>query len=94
MRFFRIVLVILLASVVVVSCKKKEMTLEDYAKIEIEINLPNPDLDMGKVEEVAKKHGYTSQQYKVMFDKVQKDPALKEKIGEMRMQDQKSQEKK
>ncbi len=90
MRFFKILFIIMLASVLAVSCKmKKEMTLEDYAKIELEINLPNPELDKIKVEEVAKKYGYTFQQYKDMFDKVEKDSKLKEKLGEMRLQDQK-----
>jgi hypothetical protein len=91
MRFFKIVLIIALASVLTISCKmKKEMALEDYAKIELEINLPNPELDKVKVEEVAKKYGYTFQQYKDMFDKVEKDAKLKEKLGELRLQDQKS----
>jgi len=91
MRFLKIALIIALASVLAVSCKmKKEMSLEDYAKIELEINLPNPDIDKVKVEEVAKKYGYTYEQYKDMFDKVAKDSKLKEKLGEMRLQDQKS----
>lgn len=90
MRLVKILLVIMLASVLSVSCKmKKEMTLEDYAKIELEINLPNPELDKAKVEETTKKYGYTYQQYKDMFDKVQADVKLKEKLGEMRLQDQK-----
>ncbi len=90
MRFFKILLVIMVASVVAVSCTmKKEMSLEDYARIELEINLPNPELDKAKVEEVAKKYGYTYQQYKDMFEKVEKDMKLKEKLGEMRLQDQK-----
>ena len=94
MRFLKIALIVALASVLAVSCKmKKEMPLDDYAKIEIEINLPNPDIDKVKVEEVAKKYGYTYQQYKDMFDKVEKDPKLKEKLGEMRLQEQKSGEK-
>jgi hypothetical protein len=90
MRFINIMLAIALVAACAVSCKmKKELTLEDYAKIEIEINLPNPDLDKVKVEEVAKKYGYTFDQYKEMFDKVEKDPSLKEKLGELRLQDQK-----
>jgi hypothetical protein len=94
MRFFKIALIVALVSVLAVSCKmKKEMPLEDYAKIEIEINLPNPDIDKTKVEEVVKKYGYTYQQYKDMFDKVEKDPKLKEKLGDMRLQEQKSKEK-
>jgi hypothetical protein len=90
MRIFNMILVVALVAACAVSCKmKKDITLEDYAKIEIEINLPNPELDKVKVEEVAKKYGYTYEQYKDMFDRVEKDPSLKEKLGELRLQDQK-----
>jgi hypothetical protein len=90
MRYFNIILVVALVAACAVSCKmKKDITLEDYAKIEMEISLPNPELDKAKVEEVAKKYGYTYEQYKDMFDKVEKDGSLKEKLGELRLQDQK-----
>lgn len=89
MRYFNIILVVALVAACAVSCKmKKDITLEDYAKIESEINLPNPELDRAKVEEVAKQYGYTYEQYKDMFDKVEKDPSLKEKLGELQLQDQ------
>ena len=89
MRLLSALMIVMLVSTLAVSCKKKEMSLEDYAKIELEINLPNPALDEGKVDEVAKKYGYDYQQYKEMFDKVQKDAVLKEKLGEMRLQENK-----
>ncbi|HOD13227.1 MAG TPA: hypothetical protein PK307_17270 [Spirochaetota bacterium] len=89
MRYFNIILVVALVAACAVSCKmKKEITLEDYAKIESEINLPNPELDRAKVEGVAKQYGYTYEQYKDMFDKVEKDPSLKEKLGELHLQEQ------
>ncbi|OHD65014.1 MAG: hypothetical protein A2176_04495 [Spirochaetes bacterium RBG_13_51_14] len=82
---------ILLSLILAVSCKvKKEMSLEDYAKIELEINLPSPDLDTVKVEEVTKKYGYTYQQFTDMFEKVKKDAKLKEKLGEIRLQEHRS----
>ena len=91
MHYLRILLAIILIAAGAVSCKqKKEMSLNEYGKIESEINLPSPDLDKKKVEEVTKKYGFTYEQYKDMFDKVQKDPAMKEKLGEIRLQDQKS----
>lgn len=91
MHYLRILAVIILIAAAVVSCKqKKEMSLNDYGKIEAEINLPDPELDKKKTEEVTKKYGFTYEQYKEMFDKVQKDPALKEKLGEIRLQDQKA----
>jgi hypothetical protein len=94
MRYLQILMIVALASGLAVSCKmKKEMSLQDYAKIESEINLPNPELDKAKVDEIAKKYGYDYQQYKDMFEKVQKDPKLKEQLGEMRLQEQKEQKK-
>ncbi|MBN2161071.1 MAG: hypothetical protein JW807_16915 [Spirochaetes bacterium] len=91
MRFVSVLAMLALASVLAFSCKmKKEITLEDYAKIEVEINLPHPDLDKARVEEVVKKYGYTFQQFRDMFDKVQKDSKLKERLGELRLQEQKS----
>ena len=91
MHYLRILLVIILIAAGAVSCKqKKEMSLNEYGKIESEINLPSPDLDKKRVEEVTKKYGFTYEQYKDMFDKVQKDPAMQEKLGEIRLQDQKS----
>lgn len=90
MRLLSVLMILMLVATLGVSCKKKEMSLEDYAKIELEVNLPDPALDEAKVAEVAKKYGYDYKQYKEMFDRVQKDAALKEKLGEMRMQEQKT----
>lgn len=88
MRLLQIAAVALLASVLAVSCKvKKEIALEDYAKMEIEINLPDPELDRARVEEVAKKYGYTYDQYKEYFERVQKDSSLREKLGEIRLKE-------
>ncbi|TFH41311.1 MAG: hypothetical protein E4G96_05770 [Chrysiogenales bacterium] len=88
MRLLTIAAVVLLASVLAVSCKmKKDMTLEDYAKMEIEVNLPDPELDKARVEEVAKKYGYTYRQYREFFDRVQADAGLREKLGEIRLKE-------
>jgi len=86
MRYFKLLIILLLVTASVVSCKlKKEMTLDDFAKIENEVNLPNPEIDKQLVENAAKKYGYTYQQYKDMFDKVEKEPKLKEQLGEIRL---------
>jgi Holliday junction resolvasome RuvABC DNA-binding subunit len=91
MRYFKLIIALLLVIASVVSCKmKKELTLEDYAKIENEVNLPNPEINKQKVEETLQKYGYTYQQYKDMFNKVEKDPKLREKLGEIRLQTQKT----
>ncbi|OHD67760.1 MAG: hypothetical protein A2W19_13100 [Spirochaetes bacterium RBG_16_49_21] len=89
MRYFKIFIVLFLVTACVVSCKKKEMSLEDFAKIENDVNVPNPELCKPKVEDVAEKYGYTYQQYKDMFDKVQKDHKLREQLGEIRLKPQK-----
>ncbi len=94
MRHLTCLLIAVLVSVIAVSCKppKKDMSLEDFAKIEMEINLPDPELDPERVEDVVDKYGYTYQQFKDFFDKVEKDPKLREKLGEIRLEDRKGQE--
>ncbi len=68
---------------------KGEMKIEDYAKIESELEIPDPDLDPKKVGEVAGKYGFTFEQYKNFYVKVQKDPKLQEKLGELTLNKQK-----
>ena len=90
MRYLKLLLIVLLATACVVSCKGKiEMSLDDYAKIESEVNLPNPEIDKQKVKNAANKYGFTYQQYADMFNKVEKDPKLKEQLGEIRLKAQK-----
>ena len=72
---------------------KKEMSLEEFAKIEKEINLPDPEVNPELVEKVVKKHGFTYDQYKTFFDKVQKDNKMMEKLGELRLGDKKEDKK-
>jgi hypothetical protein len=60
----------------------KNMTLEDYLKIESELGNPNPEFDPAKVESVASKYGYTYQQYKDFYDNIQKDIKMKDRLGE------------
>jgi hypothetical protein len=89
MRYLKLFLVLCLITSGVVSCKTKKMSLQDYAKIENEVNLPDPEINKQRVEEVAKKYGYSYRQYKDMYDKVEKDPKLREKLGEIRLKSQK-----
>jgi hypothetical protein len=70
--------------------KEKVMTVEDYAKIESEIEIPDPELDPARVEKVASKYGYNYVQYKEFYQKVQKDPQLREKLGDYMLKKQKS----
>lgn len=91
MKLIRLVLVGLLAFGLILSCAKEEkkMSLEEYSKIEAEINLPDPDLDPKLVKEVVNKHGYTVEEYREFAERVQKDPKLREELGEMRLREQK-----
>ena len=91
MKYFKTVCAILLIIAFATSCKtsKSEMTLEDYAKIEREVNLPDPDINPDLVKRVTEKYGYSFEQYKNFFSKVEKDPALREKLGEMKLNEQK-----
>ena len=94
MRYFTLLIIVALVTATAVSCKmKKEMSLDDFAKIESEVNLPNPEIDKQQVEDTARRYGYTYQQYKDMFDKVEKDPKLKEQLGEIRLKTHKSEAK-
>ncbi len=95
MRYLNYLLILIVALSLITACgtKKKEMTIQDFAKIEAEVAIPEPDLDPAKVEEVAKKYGFTFDQYKEFFEKVQNDPELQEKLGELTLENQKPAEK-
>jgi len=92
MRFWNIIAAMIIAFSLVTGCgsKEKVMTVEDYAKIESEIEIPDPELDPGRVEKVASKYGFTYAQYKEFYNKVQKDPQLREKLGDYMLKKQKS----
>ena len=95
MRFWNYLMVLVIALSLATGCgsKNKVMTIEDYAKIESEIEIPDPELDPARVESVTTKYGFTYIQYKEFYDKVQKDPELREKLGEVTLKKQKSAEK-
>jgi hypothetical protein len=95
MRYLNYLLILVVALSLLTACgtKKKEMTIQDFAKIEAEVAIPEPDLDPAKVEQVAKKYGFTFDQYKEFFEKIQNDPELQEKLGELTLENQKPAEK-
>ncbi len=68
------------------SCSKspKEMTPADFLKIENEIL--TTDLTPESKEVIAKKYDYSLKQFEDFAQRVEKDPELKAKIGEMRLQ--------
>ena len=88
MRYLLIILMISVVSFSSLVCKKEQqaMTLSDFAKIEEELNLPDPELDKERVEQISSKHGFSYDQYKELFDKVENDPSLREKLGESKLE--------
>lgn len=71
--------------------KKKEMTVKDFARIDIEIT--KTDLKPESKRKIAEKYGYTLEQYESFANRVEKDTKLQEKLGEIRLKDQKKAEK-
>lgn len=88
MKLIKLFAVILCVSALVVSCKPKakDMTIEDYSKIDMEVTAT--DMKPESIETIAKKYGYTLDQYKKFSEKVEKDQKLQEKLGEIRLKDQ------
>ena len=86
----KVLFLLISISLMFFSCKseRQSMTLGDYAKMQTEINLPDPALDPQLVEKVVSKYGYTFDQYKEFNDKVEKDSTLREKLGEIRLKSQ------
>ncbi len=89
MKYLRLLAIAIMVCALMVSCGKKkgEMTVEDFSKIEMETI--TTDMKPETIETVAKKYGYTLKQYKDFEEKVQQDPKLQEKLGEIRLQKQK-----
>jgi len=94
MRFWNFLMILTIMFFVAAGCSKnKVMTLEDYAKIESEMDYVDPDIDTDRTKAVTAKYGYTFDQYKEFYDKVQKDPELREKLGEGTLKKQKASDK-
>jgi hypothetical protein len=87
MKKLALLVIVALISYVSISCKseRREMNLEDYAKIQAEVNIPDPALDPQLVEKIASKYGYSFEDFKHFNEKVEKDPKLREQLGEIRL---------
>jgi ABC-type metal ion transport system substrate-binding protein len=92
MRSLRIIAVLLI-TFLAVSCqpKKKAMTMEDYVKIDMEMT--TTDMMPESKEKVVKKYGYTLEQFDEFAKKVEADPKLIEKRGELMLKKQKTEKK-
>jgi hypothetical protein len=87
MTFTRIFFGIILSACLLVACKPKLMTPEDFIKIENEVL--STDLKPESKEAIAKKYGFTYKQYADFEESLEKDPELKTKVGEIRLNIQK-----
>jgi hypothetical protein len=86
-RLIIILNAVLISLFLLSSCKpeKKVMTLRDYAKIEEEVNLPDPELNPALVKKITKKYGFTFEEYKEFSQRVNNDIKLREKLGEIKL---------
>ncbi len=85
MRKLSFVVCMLAIAVAFGSCKKagREMTAQDFLKIEDEVALT--DLTPEAKDRVAKKYGYTLEQYQSFEEKVRSDKKLQEELGAIRL---------
>jgi|GEM_PF-316651 len=85
MKYLTLCAVIVLALALAVSCKQapKDMSLDDFLKIQNEII--KTDLTPEAKDKVVTKYGYTLKQYDDLDEKVKGDPKLQEKLGEIRL---------
>jgi len=89
MRYIKIIPIILFAFVLIISCKpekKEKMTLTDYIKIENEII--ESDMKPETQKKIIEDNGYTMAQFEDFEEKVENDPKLKEKLGELKLGEQ------
>ncbi len=85
MRYLSFLAIIIAIALSVGSCKmtSREMTPQDFLKIEDEI--ATTDLTPEAKEKVAKKYGYSLEQYQSFEEKVRSDKKLQEELGEIRL---------
>lgn len=90
MRYLKLLVAIVTISVIAISCKPKgkTMVMEDFVKIDLEI--ASSDQKPEKKKAIAEKYGYTIDQYNEFAKKIEKDPKLLEKRGELMLKKQKS----
>ncbi len=67
--------------------KKKEMTVQDFAKMDIEITKTDQKPESKK--KIVEKYGYTLEQYEAFAELAEKDPKIIKELGENRLKKQK-----
>ena len=88
MKKFSVIALALTLSLAFVGCaSKKEMTPEDFIKIQTEFL--STDMSDESKAKTAQKFGFTADQYNAFEEKVESDIQLKTKVGEIRLKQQK-----
>ena len=85
MKFLNLILVLLIASSLVMSCKKSNKELTPDLFIQIENEILKTDMTPESMEKIVEKFGVTLKQYKDYEGRLETEPGLKEKIGEIRL---------
>lgn len=88
MKKFSVIALVLTLCLAFASCaSKKEMTPEDFIKIQTEFL--STDMSDEAKSKAAQKFGFTAEQYNTFEEKVESDIQLKTKVGEIRLKQQK-----
>ena len=88
MKRFTAIIITLAFAICMTSClKKKEMSPEDFIKIQTEFL--STDMSDDSKSKVAQKFGFTADQYNSFEERVESDIQLKTKVGEIRLKVQK-----
>jgi len=90
MKISRIGFALIISVAVAFSCTqgKKQMTIEDYYKIDTEVI--TTDMKPESIKKVSEKYGFTPAQYEEFSNRVAADPELMEKLGRIRLGEQKN----
>jgi hypothetical protein len=85
MKFFKAACIIFIAVIMAASCKQspKEITPELF--LEIENKILSTDLTPSAKEEILDKYGLTLKDYTDYEEKIESDPEVKAKMGEIRL---------
>lgn len=85
MKPLSIVAVLMALTLAVSFCRgtRGEMSAQDFLKIEDEVSAT--DLTPESKEKVAKKYGYTLQQYQTFEERARTDQKLQEELGAIRL---------
>ena len=88
MKKFSVIALVAALSLAFASCaSKKEMTPEDFIKIQTEFL--STDMSDEAKSKAAQKFGFSADQYNAFEEKVESDIQLKTKVGEIRLKQQK-----